>query len=130
VRKAGRFLISLGLAREPYPEAMVQCARDYGPYIVIAPGIAIPHARPEEGGLHEGIALIRLENPVSFGHPENDPVDLLFAFTAADSGGHVALMADLAGALADEQTMVALRAAGTPAEAVWAVRHGAAPTSE
>ena len=49
VRAAGRMLLDCGAVEERYIEAMVETAKDLGPYIVIAPGIAIPHARPEDG---------------------------------------------------------------------------------
>src|SRR5664279_1589635 len=44
IRAAGQLLINDGLAEPRYVEAMVEAFRDLGPYIVLAPGIAMPHA--------------------------------------------------------------------------------------
>ena len=46
IRAAGRLLIQDRAAEPRFVEAMIQVAKDLGPYIVVAPGIALPHARP------------------------------------------------------------------------------------
>ena len=45
-----------------YTEAMIDVVRDMGPYIVLAPGLAMPHARPEMGAKQVGTALVTLES--------------------------------------------------------------------
>ena len=45
VRESGRLLCSQGFAEERYIDAMIQNVKENGTYIVIAPGIAMPHAR-------------------------------------------------------------------------------------
>jgi len=122
VRIAGQRLVDLGLADERYPEAMVRCVHEFGPYIVVAPGVAVAHARPEEGGLKDGIVLVRLDPSLPFGHADNDPVTFLFAFSARESGHHLEMLKDLAVLLADQEAMAALNAATTPGEAVRAVQ--------
>ena len=49
VRMGGQLLIDNGFVESRYVDAMVKAVKEMGPYIVIAPGIAMPHARPEEG---------------------------------------------------------------------------------
>ena len=46
---------------------MIDVVRDMGPYIVLAPGLAMPHARPEMGAKQVGAALVTLEKPIDFG---------------------------------------------------------------
>ncbi|TDD77969.1 PTS sugar transporter subunit IIA [Actinomadura rubrisoli] len=101
VRKAAAALVDAGAAGEGYPDACVRVVEENGPYIVLTKGLALVHARPEEGGLAVGVGVTRLATPVEFGHPDNDPVDLLLAFCTPDPDAHVGTLAALARALSD-----------------------------
>ena len=78
---------------------------------MLAPQIALAHARPEDGALRQGLALLLLDEPVVFGSAENDPVDLVWMFCATDYEAHLAMLAALAGLLDDAATLAAIRAA-------------------
>ncbi|MDC7225153.1 MAG: PTS sugar transporter subunit IIA [Spirochaetales bacterium] len=84
ILKGGRILVDNGAASEDYLATIIRKCKDNGPYIVIAPGIAMPHARPEEGALSLGYGIVTLKMPVSFKDPDNDPISLLI-FMAAPS---------------------------------------------
>ena len=99
VRLAAGRLRDSGAASPAYVERCLGIVEETGPYIVIAPGVALAHARPEDGAIRPGLALVRLRRPVRFGHPDNDPVDLVFAFCSPDSSGHIGLLAALGAAL-------------------------------
>ncbi|WP_242892349.1 PTS sugar transporter subunit IIA [Actinomadura litoris] len=99
VVSAASALVEAGAAGEGYPEACVRVVEENGPYIVLTKGLALVHARPEEGGLAVGVGVTRLAAPVEFGHPDNDPVDLLLAFCTPDPNVHVGTLAALARAL-------------------------------
>lgn len=77
-------LVKAGAAEERYYQAVLDIKREHGPYYVIAPGIAMPHARPESGALKTGFALVTLKAPVEFGNPDNDPVDIVLCICAKD----------------------------------------------
>lgn len=96
VRRACAILVGLGTADDSYADACVASLHAGGPYIVLAKGLALAHARPEQGAKAVGLSLVRLEEPVAFGHPTNDPVDLVFAFSTPDDGGHLVLLRTLA----------------------------------
>ncbi len=89
VRQVGRFMVNSGAVEERYIDGMIRTAEELGPYIVIAPGIAMPHSRPEDGVIRPVMALLTLREPIEFGNPENDPVRLVFAFGAVDNEQHV-----------------------------------------
>lgn len=99
VRKAASALVDAGAADAGYPDACVRVVEENGPYIVLTKGLALVHARPEEGGLAVGVGVTRLATPVEFGHPDNDPVDLLLAFCTPDPDAHVGTLSGLARAL-------------------------------
>ena len=43
---SGQLLVNSGKVKETYIEKMEEAFHDLGPYMVMAPGIAMPHARP------------------------------------------------------------------------------------
>ena len=72
IRAAGALLVRSGAAKPSYVDAMVEAAKTFK-YIVLAPGVAMPHARPEMGALGNCLSLVRLRKEVCFGHPEMTP---------------------------------------------------------
>lgn len=60
IREAGEALCRAGACSPQYVQAMVDSYRELGPYFVIAPGLALPHARPEQGARKAQISAIRL----------------------------------------------------------------------
>lgn len=125
VRAAGHLLEEKGAVTADYTRAMVSAVQEHGPYIVIAPGFALAHARPSDAVRRTAMSVLRLAEPVSFGHETNDPVRLVVALAAADATAHQQALAELAGVLSDEQQRDALFAARSEKE-VRAVLSGAA----
>ncbi|WP_407319961.1 PTS sugar transporter subunit IIA [Isoptericola halotolerans] len=111
VDTAGELLIRGGQCTEAYVSAMKDAVRDIGPYIVVAPGVAMPHARPEAGVLEPGVSIITLAEPVEFGHTTNDPVDVVIAFAALDKQAHLQALQQIVTVIQDSQTLAELRAA-------------------
>ncbi|MFC2331079.1 MAG: PTS sugar transporter subunit IIA [Treponema sp.] len=85
VKKGVDLLVKAGAAEEHYYDGILKMVEEHGPYFVISPGVAMPHARPELGGLKTGFALVTLKNPVKFGHESNDPVDIVLCICAKDA---------------------------------------------
>lgn len=111
VRAGGALLVNAGLVEPRYVDAMVRAAREFGPYIVLGPGFALPHARPEDGVLRLGMSLIRLRHPVAFGHPENDPVSLVVCLGAIDHETHLKALMQLSELIGNPESVAALQAA-------------------
>lgn len=111
IRSAGQLLVDSGSAEEEYVEAMLAAYRERGPYIVIAPHIALPHAKAESGVHEAAVAFVRLKKPVKFGHAENDPVDLIFALGSSSSSDHIKLLRTLSSLLSDPANIDAIRSA-------------------
>lgn len=116
IRAAGQLLVEDGAVEPRFVDAMVRVAQELGPYIVVAPGIALPHARPEDGVNRASISAISLKTPVEFGHEKNDPVSLVIALAAEDNKQHVQGLADLATVLGKSETVSRLNAAETKEE--------------
>lgn len=116
VRTAGQLLVDISVATDRYVDAIVDAVERLGPYIVLAPGIALAHARPEDGATGVGFSLVKLAEPVNFGSRENDPVDLVFAFATPNAEDHVSALSALADFLEAGDNLVRLRAARTDDE--------------
>jgi mannitol/fructose-specific phosphotransferase system IIA component (Ntr-type) len=118
VRLAGRILLETGSITASYIDAMVRVVEELGPYMVVAPGIALAHARPEDGVKRICMSLVRLASPVEFGSEANDPVDLVFSFGAVDKEAHLQALKDLATFLQKEEAVSALRQCDSVEKAV------------
>jgi PTS system ascorbate-specific IIA component len=81
-------LVDAGVVESRYYQAILDGVKKFGPYFVIAPGLAMPHGRPEEGVLKTGFALVTLKKPLVFNHEDNDPVDILITLAAVDASAH------------------------------------------
>ncbi len=108
VRYAGRLLYEAGAVEESYIDGMIDIVNEMGPYIVLVKGIALAHARPEAGAKKIGLSLITLRNPVCFGHPDNDPVRMVFALSALDSTSHMELISEMGRLFYDEEGLYGL----------------------
>jgi mannitol/fructose-specific phosphotransferase system IIA component (Ntr-type) len=102
IHAVGKLLVDDHAVEERFTLAMIEMAIEFGPYFVIAPGVALPHARPEDGVVRSSIAVITLSKPVEFGNVDNDPVTLVIALAAKDKVEHVQGLSELANILGDE----------------------------
>jgi len=96
VEVTGKFMQRAGLCTNQFTQAMFDLIEQHGPYMVIAPGIALLHASPGAYILQSGLVLITLEQPVFFGHSENDPVWLIIGLAASNDRSHVDALSELA----------------------------------
>ena len=100
-----------------YYQAILDAVEQHGPYFVLAPGLAMPHGRPEEGVKKTGFALVTLKKPLEFNHEDNDPVDILITMAAVDANTHqeVGIM-QIVNLFEDEENFDRLRACRTEQE--------------
>ncbi|MGL6534378.1 PTS sugar transporter subunit IIA [Aeromonas caviae] len=76
-------LLANGTIEPSYVAALYRSHEELGPYYVLGPGLAMPHARPEDGVNRLGLALTVLKEGVNFGSEGNDPVRLLVTLAAS-----------------------------------------------
>ncbi|MBR2809418.1 MAG: PTS sugar transporter subunit IIA [Erysipelotrichaceae bacterium] len=105
VTKTGEVLVREGRVKEAYVKDMVETVKELGPYIVLCPGLAMPHARGGDNVLKSGISIITLKNPVNFGNKMNDPVKVVVGLAGASDEIHLKLIQRIADVFQDE-TMV------------------------
>ncbi|NLZ53064.1 MAG: BglG family transcription antiterminator, partial [Thermoanaerobacteraceae bacterium] len=95
IRIGGDLLVKNSFVEQRYVEAMVRNVKEMGPYIVIAPGIAMPHARPEDGVKKVCMSLITLREPVCFGSKNNDPAYIVICLGAVNNHSHLKAISEL-----------------------------------
>ena len=104
IRANGQPLIREGYIEDAYLDAVIACVEKYGPYIVIAPNIAMPHSTEGAPGvLKTGIGFMKVEQPVHFdpNDPEKD-ARLFFMLASNDSDAHLNNMMQLADMLSND----------------------------
>ncbi|MCI1935336.1 MAG: PTS sugar transporter subunit IIA [Bifidobacteriaceae bacterium] len=115
IRLSGDRLVAAGFTTEAYTQAMIETVEKMGPYIVIAPGLALAHSRPSEAVLNTGLSWVRLSTPVEFGNKDNDPVSLVIGLAGRNEEEHVHVMSAIAGALSSAEKRKKLEEAPTAA---------------
>lgn len=85
---SGSLLLRSKKINRKYIDDMVKAVIDMGPYMVLAPGFALAHAKPSPDVLENGVSLITLETPVNFGS-KNDPVKVILCMACTDSTSHI-----------------------------------------
>lgn len=116
IEAVARPLLHEQVISQRYVDTIIQQKQDIGPYFVIAPRIAMPHARPEQGAEKLGLSVLKLAQGVNFDADENDPVDILFMFAAPDSNSHIEMITQLAEVLSDEEKMAQVLSVANQAE--------------
>ena len=118
IRASYQPLLKDGTVEDVYVKAVIECVNKYGPYIVIAPNIAMPHSTEGAVGCHgTAISFMKVKDEVDF-----DPDDpekkarLFFSLAAVDHEAHMNNIQQLMESLMNEEIVDALLAADTPEE--------------
>lgn len=122
VRAAGQLLYDSGAVSYEYIDAMVENIRVNGSYVVIYPGIAIPHAEQEKGAIREAASLVRLKTPVVFGNSENDPVSYIIGLSILNSNSINCAIYNLVRMFGQEEAKRQMEAQETPEELINTIR--------
>ncbi|EJB5283336.1 PTS sugar transporter subunit IIA [Vibrio vulnificus] len=96
-------LIASGAIEPCYHDAIISSVEELGPYICIAPNLALPHARPENGVNRTAFALVTLETPIYF-DGEDEPIDVLITLAGSSSDEHMEGLMEVTQVLDDEES--------------------------
>lgn len=95
IEASAKYLLKKGAINENYIKAMIKNVMENGPYIVVAPGFALPHEALNAGASKVGMSLIRLKTPVPFGKKEMDPIEWVCCLSAINKETHLKAMFQL-----------------------------------
>lgn len=111
IRFSAQPLIDQGRIEARYVDAMIHNIEELGPYIVILPGIAMPHSIASDGVNSNCMSLSILQNPVSFGNTPNDPVRMILCLGTTDEQSHMKALSELVTLLSNGQITEAIYSA-------------------
>ncbi|MDG6881449.1 Ascorbate-specific phosphotransferase enzyme IIA component [Phocoenobacter uteri] len=94
-------LVASGAIEPRYYDNIISKVKEMGPYIILAPGLAMPHARPEEGVIKTAFALVTLTEPVFF-DGEEEGVKVLITLSGSSSDEHMQGIMEITQVLEDE----------------------------
>ena len=115
LRLSGGLLVDSGYITEKYIQMTIDGVKELGPYIVIGPGLALGHSRPDPSVLRTGISLITLDQELDFGS-ELGPVRVVMTLAATDNNSHMDKLQVVAGLLSQEENMEKICAARDAAQ--------------
>ncbi|WP_268746625.1 PTS sugar transporter subunit IIA [Melissococcus plutonius] len=76
-------------------------------------GVALPHARPEEGVNELGMSLLKINQPVLLCNNQNHPINLFICLAAIDNENHLRALASLTKILSNKEKLNGLLDAKT-----------------
>ncbi|MGO1190599.1 MULTISPECIES: PTS sugar transporter subunit IIA [Vibrio] len=82
-------LLEQGSIDVTYLEAIKQKHKEIGAYYVLAPKIAMPHARPEDGVNEASLQVTVFKKGVDLGSEDNGDVYFSITLAAMDSDSHI-----------------------------------------
>lgn len=101
LQKAVQPLIDHGYVEKRYLEGIIENTQKHGPYYVLAPEIALPHARPDQGVIKKQLGVTLLRKPVKFSEDGFD-VRILITLAATDNESHLETLKQLSEILMDD----------------------------
>ena len=115
VETAAQPLIKNGKIKYGYVENIIKNIKELGPYIILLPGVAMPHARLDENVIESSLCLLKINKGVSFSEDTED-VKLMFVLAAKDSNSHIDIIEQLTELLGDDEKIEKLMNAETVEE--------------
>ncbi len=118
IRHAGNILLEKGIVTQEYIDSVIKSVKLFGPYVVVAKGIAIPHCLGSMGVNENAITLMTLKNPVNFGNPKNDPVYYVILFANTDFDSHIEALSAVSELLQKPEFFEVMRTALKPQDII------------
>ena len=114
LRECCKPLEAEGLVEPVYADVIIQNVEKNGPYIVLVPGVAMPHTTENAQGCNgTGIGFMRCDQPVHFGEPDDAEHDaqIFFTLCSTNQDEHFQNMQRLMAVLTNEEAVEKLKAA-------------------
>ncbi|MGL6063509.1 MAG: PTS sugar transporter subunit IIA [Fusobacteriaceae bacterium] len=102
VKQAGKILVSKNKIEERYIDATIKNIEKFGSYIILTDGVAMPHARPEDGSLETGVSLLVIKEGVIF-FEDQEKINLIFMLASKDNTSHMNILRKLSNLIDDEE---------------------------
>ena len=104
-------LIDEGVIEKQYVNSIIDSVNKYGPYIVIAPNICIPHAQEGEGVNEKAICFMRTEESVHFSDDPEQDARLFFVLASTNNEQHMSNLVNMVALIEDSKVVEKLLSA-------------------
>ena len=101
-------LIQSNVVNPEYAQSIINCINEYGPYVVIAPNICIPHAEDKDNVNKTEIAFMKTDIPVNFSDDPEQAVQLFFVLASNNEEKHLENLRNLMKMMMNEDLMESL----------------------
>ncbi|EKB55775.1 BglG family transcription antiterminator [Falseniella ignava] len=124
IASAANPLLEKEFITQEYIQSMIDVVKEMGPYIVLAPQVALAHSRPENGVKELGISLLINKKPIDYNEASQEEFDedrlvqLVFVLAAIDNETHLTALIQLSQIMDDESTVAKLLEASNSEEAL------------
>lgn len=110
IKKSCDKLIEKKIVDDRYPQQIIDTVNKYGPYIVLVPGVAMPHCQENAEGVNDtAIAFMKVNKPVVFDEDDRDKdAKIFFTVASEDNKKHLENIAALSDILCDDEIVEAL----------------------
>ncbi|WP_271001643.1 BglG family transcription antiterminator [Listeria seeligeri] len=88
IKVGTKCLEDLSIVEPSYHEKIIENLKTYGPYMVIAPGVAIAHAGANDGVLMDGLGVAVIEDGILFYDRYEEPVHVIFTLALNTKEAH------------------------------------------
>ncbi|MGL5964323.1 MAG: PTS sugar transporter subunit IIA [Fusobacteriaceae bacterium] len=112
---SSKILLKNKYITEKYIEKIFENIETMGPYMVLAPELLMPHARPEDGALKTGISLLKVNKPIDFFGNE---ISIIVTLSSVDSNDHIDYIQKLVSLLDEENIYLNLLNARKKSEVI------------
>lgn len=119
LREGIRPLVADECVSPEYGDCLIANVERHGPYIVLVPGLAMPHAMEGAVGTNRSaISFMRVREPVHFGDPTDEETSarVFFTLSDVDPESHLRNMRRLAAVMSNEDAVARLRDIEDPEE--------------
>lgn len=109
IRKLANPLIDNNSIQEGYVDEVIKKVEELGPFINLGKGIAIPHARPEDGVNKTSMGLLILKHPTYLLDQDDQDVTVLFMIAAKNNISHLEALQELTIFLREDRNIEKLK---------------------
>jgi PTS system, IIA component len=98
-------LIAKDIVDSSYPKKIIETVEKYGPYIVLIPGVAMPHCQENAKGVKDtAVSFTKFEKPVAFDVDDRDKdARIFFTIASENPDEHLANISQLSDILCNEE---------------------------
>ena len=113
IYKSCEKLIEKDIVDNNYPEQIIKTIEKYGPYIVLIPGVAMPHCQENAEGVNDtAIAFMKVNKPVVFDKEDKDKdANIFFTVASENPTKHLENITKLSEILCNEEILEAFNKA-------------------